>query len=680
MKLFPRSRARIHYAFVSSPCIEVADPTPEGSRIVEALRARGFYVLERSFDGLDTEREAALVMVAIDVAGGATALERIAKSGSTVPVIAIGAASDASSYPEPDASLPRPVSVERLVRKVETLLAPPETRLKSIVRATPESERAGTTPSQRPRERPTVPPPPPEPAPRPRREPTIDLSAPREPTMELRSDLSIDLRTLAPPPERTPTSVRPSEPPPTTDGSLSSSPAIRLSPKLETLLETADRRLFPAEPPLDFRFVAGDESAADLVPEGLLDDVALDWHDEDPLNAYTQFVSADASMAPAAESDSQSSKATPLPKLPTPPPKPARRPTSRPPPPNDAPELTGDPSTLFGRKAMPTGAPESGEAPIVEWLRFLWRKSADPRAHRLEIHSGERQLALVLSRGDVVEIAGPIALYAVEQLRHEGRHLVTPVDEQGARAALDREMSALGASRLELERRLRRARERLVHELAISPQTSYLATPLDPKVVSRTPLLSGTLREVLLEGARRLVSADMVIATFGGAGARLTPLSPEFAATARLEPELHAMLEEAEGRPLREVLDAAPPSEGLPGAVFLMLATGALKITEPVADSESPIRSHGAVVLDELHRTAREGNYFAILGAPASATSRELEQAYRDRRRLVEGAHTGSSERLETARAAALEALDEAWFALEDERTRSRYREALGLS
>jgi hypothetical protein len=666
---------------VSNPSIEVADPTPEGSRIVEALRARGLYVLERSFDGLAAQRDVALVIVAIDSADGASALERIARGGTQVPVIAIGTADDGSSLPEPEARLPRPVSIERLVRKVETLLAPPETRLKSIVRPTPEaSERPFTTSAQvRTRERSALPPPPPVEA-RPRREPTIDLFPAREPTMELRHEISVDLRTLAPPPERTPTSVRPSEPPPTTDGA-SSSPAIRLSPKLETLLESADRRLFPTEPPLDLRFVAGDESAAELVPDALLDDVAIDWHEEDPLNAYTQFVSADVSLAPAAppapSSDSESSsKATSSPKVATPASRPGRRPTSRPPPPIEAPEMTADPATLYGRKSTATATPDAGELPLADWLRYLWRKSADPRPHRLDVSFGERLLAITVARGEVLELTGPVATCAVEQLKREGRNVPAPIDEASARATLDREAASGRASRLELERRLRQARERLLHEIVVAPHTTYLATALDPKLVPRAPVVTGTLREILLEGARRLAGADLLVSTFGTGGVRLTPLAPEFAASARLEPELYTMLGEAEGRPIRDVLEEAPLSEGLAGAMFLMLAVGALKTTEPVLDPAPAAAS--LAFIEELYRTARDGNYFAILGAPLAAGPRELEQSYRERRRLLEGARTGSSERHATMRTALLETLDEAWFALEDERIRSRYLEALG--
>jgi hypothetical protein len=338
--------------------------------------------------------------------------------------------------------------------------------------------------------------------------------------------------------------------------------------------------------------------------------------------------------------------------------------------------MTADPATLYGRKSVATGTPDAGELALADWLRYLWRKSVDPRPHRLDVTFGERLLALTVARGDVLELTGPIATAAVDQLKREGRNVPAPIDEASARATLDREVASGRTSRLELERRLRQARERLLHELVVAPHVTYLATALDPKIVPRAPVVSGSLREILLEGARRLAGADLLVSTFGSGGVRLTPLGAEFAASARLEPELYAMLGEAEGRPMRDVLDAAPLSEGLAGAMFLMLAVGALKSTEPVLD---PAPTGGSVAfLEELYRTAREGNYFAILGAPPEAGPRELAEAYRERRRVVDGARTGSSERHATMRAALLETLDEAWFALEDESIRTRYREALG--
>ncbi len=122
---------------MSVPRIDLANPTPEGTAIAEALRARGFYLLERSLDSLRAGTDAALVILAGDVAGalGVLAVLRSGATASVVPVILIGMPSESTTAGQSlgaDASYSRPVPLDRLTRKVETFLAPPETRLKPV--------------------------------------------------------------------------------------------------------------------------------------------------------------------------------------------------------------------------------------------------------------------------------------------------------------------------------------------------------------------------------------------------------------------------------------------------------------------------------------------------------------------------------------------------------------------
>jgi len=242
---------------VTVPRIELADPGPEGQRIAEALRGRGFYVVERSVESFAHGTDAALLLLAGDVEGALEALRRVRSTATTAttPVILLGE----PPLPRPsqqaivelgaDAYYPRPVPVERLVRKVETYLSPPETRLRS-----PRAHENGRSRPLDDGDEELAPA---------RVEATLQLGAPShagwggdggaEPDDGTEAGGSADAGT--------PTRGRDTARPP--------APSAGLSPRLRKLFLDADRRVFPSSPPLDLSFPTKNKPAMELVPDEL---------------------------------------------------------------------------------------------------------------------------------------------------------------------------------------------------------------------------------------------------------------------------------------------------------------------------------------------------------------------------------------------------------------------------
>jgi hypothetical protein len=123
--------------------VEVCDPI-EGDAIRAALRARGLVVVRRT--PADVGRGSTpwdVLVLAAEVDGVRSilrALRALPEVGER-PVLLLGAPAGEPGFDGAaaidagaDGWLPRPVAVERLVRKVETLLAPSETQLRATVR------------------------------------------------------------------------------------------------------------------------------------------------------------------------------------------------------------------------------------------------------------------------------------------------------------------------------------------------------------------------------------------------------------------------------------------------------------------------------------------------------------------------------------------------------------------
>jgi hypothetical protein len=142
------------------------------------------------------------------------------------------------------------------------------------------------------------------------------------------------------------------------------------------------------------------------------------------------------------------------------------------------------------------------------------------------------------------------------------------------------------------------------------------------------------------------------------------------------------LLERSEGASLDDVLDAAPAEEGVAGAVYAMVAAGALRLapSEGSARHASDPAAAARSAIEAAASLAEDGTYFAILGVSADAAPRDFLAAWESRRRELSELRLGplGLEDLEPRVRLALDAVDEAWEVLEDPDLCAAYR--LGLA
>ena len=750
------------------PRIELADPSPEGQRIAEVLRERGFYVVERSIESLHDGSTASLVLLGGE-ADGAIAALRALRSGAKSTLTALILLGDppepelasskdddqgspkanadppggvrASSAGGPrattkaiielgaDAHYSRPVSIERLVRKVETFLAPPETRLKSqpmVESTSPPRPDLTVIPEAAPRE-PT----------QELREPSIDEWRPPERTMQL-ADASTGPKrssSLPPlsgalrkskPPSVTPPPVRSSHPPPRSVPRASPPPlrpsqppigsprdseppveAADLSPRLRRLILDADRRVFPASPPLDLRFAAGDETPDELVPDELLEvvPVAAEPVEEDPLDAFTYvgpvpehsltplpggapdpnraWLSSGSEPAISVRAELSGPGSVSAPSIAE------VSEVKAAPPPRDV-TVSRSSETQdeigFGERTE-RGRGRRGELGEADALRLLWRalETGDDVRVTLELE-GLPPLRLRIARDDLCAFDGPVASRVLAFLEARGRApagAVSP-NEESAQAALDAMVASGTLGRFELDRLLRRAREDILFDAVASTGGSFDLRPTGVDGPAATRLLARPLATVLVEGARRRLGPSRVRRLVGGGALALslTPLAAARFERAGIEPELVSLLVRSEGALLDEVIDAAPPEEGVAGAVYALIAAGALRLapSEGALGRTSDPAAAARAAIEAAARLAEDGTYFAVLGVSPDAAPRDLRAAWETRRRELSELRLGplGLEELEPRVRLALDAVDEAFEVLEDPELCESYR--LGLA
>jgi hypothetical protein len=193
--------------------------------------------------------------------------------------------------------------------------------------------------------------------------------------------------------------------------------------------------------------------------------------------------------------------------------------------------------------------------------------------------------------------------------------------------------------------------------------------------------------EVLVEVARRIVPADEAVVRIGGPTTTFAvgPNDALLVECALDEREIH-IAKTCVGRKLEELMiangsDAAP-------LLYALCVMGVLDAVRAIAPAAA---RGGATLPDPLDEEAvlakiearlalvEEGDYFAILGVPRSATGYEIRRAFVDLRRAFEPA------RLLTPKLAHLvpnvgkiaTVLEEAYGILRDDVRRERYRRAI---
>ncbi len=730
-----------------SPRIVLADPSEEGKAIAEALRRRSYRVVETSIPSLADECEgAALILMAGDAPEAAAALADLADIAELAPIILFGHPDDAEGHEVTsvrplgaDAHYARPVAVDRLLRKVETLLSPPETRLAPP----PESEEAPL--SERTE---SAPPPAAPPTSSASREPTLiqspgdewgdddddeeeevasqqklddlfeesEVSGVAEVTgISFRDDLpSIEAAAAAHDPDNPISQVarRADSHPP---APVPEAAAV-LSPRLATIFSEADRRVFPDEPPLDLDLPDRQESARELVPDDLLEIVVMptETREEDPLEAFTyvgvvpaELIGAPLPLPEAAQRFQPQSMTNELPPArpmrteaqqedvrPSRPPRTLAQsdsvdigslPEARETP--EAPEIL-PPSVVEETRDEPTreSLEQHGRVEGPEVFRFLMSiaESRRPIDARLTLPDGSRVYLVICDR-QLKRMVGDVHVRAVRELHQRGRIDEAPSDEHAAAELLGEQIRAGAIGKFESDRILRRARESRIHDLAVADSLELDVEGTD-QGLGAPSLFASPLPAVLAEGARRRIDPARVRVLFGG-GDMVIELGEGLdaaAAALELEPEVVSALRRADGGSVETFLDAAPAEEGLAGALLALHATGAVFLEARPADHTGVVsdpRTAVRALVEAAYALAEEGCYFDVLGALPDARPRELRALWKARRHelaQIDLEALGLPE-LGAKRSEAIEVVDEAFEVLGDEELARAYRRSLGL-
>jgi hypothetical protein len=191
--------------------------------------------------------------------------------------------------------------------------------------------------------------------------------------------------------------------------------------------------------------------------------------------------------------------------------------------------------------------------------------------------------------------------------------------------------------------------------------------------------------EVLLEEIRRVIPPEVSRRRLGGAAARLVE-GPrrQLLAECALRPEDEQAVRAAVGRTVGEVLAGAEPE--LADVIYGLAALGVLEVLAPTAPTEAGPAPFDPLDEEALRQRVRarlalveEGDYFALLGVPRTATGYEIKRAYLELRRAFEAGRVltaGTADLAADVRLVA-EVLDEAYEILREPHRRERYRRAI---
>lgn len=192
--------------------------------------------------------------------------------------------------------------------------------------------------------------------------------------------------------------------------------------------------------------------------------------------------------------------------------------------------------------------------------------------------------------------------------------------------------------------------------------------------------------EVFVESVRRVVPPNVALRRLGGASARLDE-GRAFALLGEcaLRREEDAIVRSARAHTVGEVTRDGEPE--LVNVLYALVALGVLDALAPArrgAGTSEPAfdpLDEEAIRLRVRARLAlvEDGDYFAVLGIPRTATSYEIRRAYLDLRRAFEPARllTGHTADLAEPVRTIVEVLDEAYEILKDAHRRERYRRAI---
>ena len=477
-------------------------------------------------------------------------------------------------------------------------------------------------------------------------------------------------------------------------------PAI--SVRLFEVLRNADRRLFPDKPPVSLLFASGEDSARELVSPVLLQEMELPADEELSFGAFT-FLGVGSGVADVAVSEvvsAQVSSVKSREKL-----GPAEVTLTEPP------SASGGGVTAAGIRvsedfvsaslagnsssatidALELGEPSAdglgrrGEVVDAGVLRILWmiiRRKLDVQL-RLELGEGIR-LLMVIRRGRLVRLGGPVGLRAFELLRRDGIVSTVPGQDAKAMEMLRQRLSDGLISRYEYYRLIAQAREWLIHEAVASRGGVFHVRPIGEGDAGETGQVSlglGALAPVMVEGARQRLGENRVRRVMASTEGvlELGPEAPARLVEASLEPEITELIMDFEGMSLESIFATAPKGTGVPGLIIALYEIGGVDFVSKPSKKPLSVMSPSAVRegLESLYEIAQSHDYFRILGVGPEVSLREVEVAYGTRQAQIENLPVGPGSDLARMRDDFLQVAREAYRVLREEPMRRAYRDAL---
>ena len=353
-------------------------------------------------------------------------------------------------------------------------------------------------------------------------------------------------------------------------------------------------------------------------------------------------------------------------------------------------EVTEPPRSPLARTEASPAVLGPGDAP-----RALGRAIASRVSGALVLTTGDDQRRIVLHDGDVVTVG---ASAPVESL----------VAFLAARGDLDRDLVPRLAGKLPPFGRhagaalvahgylgqddlwpVLRAHAEWVMGRAILVDSGTCELEADPPARYKAePSVFGgaTGAEVFIDTIQRVISPESALARLGGYGARLAPgPRPGMLGECALTPAEEDAMRAAPGHTVHQFTGDGPSERWslLFGLVCLEVldALPAVATPKPKAEPKADPLDDEALRARVRARLAlvEEGDYFALLGVPRTATSYEIRRAYLELRRTFEPARilTATTADLADDVRLVVEVVEEAYEILRDAHRRERYRRAI---
>jgi hypothetical protein len=223
--------------------------------------------------------------------------------------------------------------------------------------------------------------------------------------------------------------------------------------------------------------------------------------------------------------------------------------------------------------------------------------------------------------------------------------------------------------------------------LLISSGSSELEAEPPARLTQEPNVFGGaTGAEVLIESIRRVIPPDAALARIGGSRARVS-LGPRqsLLSECALRPDEMERIRSAQGRSVAELVERADPE--MPNVLYALACLGVIEILKAVAPAREEAPPEPDPYDEEAVRQrvrarialVEDGDYFALLGVPRTATSYEVRRAYLELRRGFEPSRllTAATANLHGDVQVILEVLDEAFEILREPHRRERYRRAI---